>query len=83
MILYLEFLVEDLSTQKALSYTISKNLGYRLSPHPSSLKLRFDRGALVDRCVAPVDRNGIIYCQKFWKNKFHLLEVFKFSIKDC
>jgi type I restriction enzyme R subunit len=41
------------------SHTISKKLGYSLSPQPSSLKLRFERGALVDRCVAPVDRNGI------------------------
>jgi hypothetical protein len=45
--------------------TISKKLGYSLSPQPSSLKLRFERGALVrgalvDRCVAPVDRNGMI-----------------------
>jgi hypothetical protein len=41
--------------------TISKKLGYRLSPQ-SSLKLRpLERGALVDRCVAPVDRNGIIH----------------------
>jgi hypothetical protein len=39
--------------------TISKKLSYSLSPQPSSLKLRFERGALVDRCVAPVDRNGI------------------------
>jgi hypothetical protein len=35
--------------------TISKKLGYRLSPQPP-----FERGALVDRSVAPVDRNGII-----------------------
>ena len=34
--------------------TISKKLGYSLSPQPP-----FERGALVDRCVAPVDRNGI------------------------
>jgi hypothetical protein len=39
--------------------TISKKLGYSLSPQPSSLKLRLERGALVDQCVAPVDRNGI------------------------
>ncbi|PNW39148.1 UNVERIFIED_CONTAM: hypothetical protein BEN50_15500 [Euhalothece sp. KZN 001] len=34
--------------------TISKKLGYSLSPQPP-----FERGALVDRCVVPVDRNGI------------------------
>jgi hypothetical protein len=34
--------------------TISKKLGYSLSPQPP-----LERGALVDRCVAPVDRNGI------------------------
>jgi hypothetical protein len=36
------------------SYTISKKLSYSLSPQPP-----FERGALVDLCVAPVDRNGI------------------------
>jgi hypothetical protein len=45
----------------SVNHTISKKLGYRLSPQPSSLKLRFERGALVDRSVAPVDRNGIRY----------------------
>jgi hypothetical protein len=34
--------------------TISKKLGYSLSPQPP-----LERGALVDQCVAPVDRNGI------------------------
>jgi len=51
------------SKDLSVSYnTISKKLGYRLSPQPPD-----DRGALVDaygtafslRCVAPVDRNGI------------------------
>ena len=37
-----------------VGYTISKKLGYSLSPQPP-----FERGALVDRCVALVDRNGI------------------------
>jgi hypothetical protein len=37
-------------------YTISKKLGYSLSPQPP-----LERGALVDRCVAPVDRNGISF----------------------
>jgi hypothetical protein len=41
--------------RNSLYNTISKKLGYSLSPQPP-----FETGALVDRCVAPVDRNGII-----------------------
>jgi hypothetical protein len=40
-------------------YTISKKLGYSLSPQPPLETGALVRRALVDRCVAPVDRNGI------------------------
>jgi hypothetical protein len=41
------------------SNTISKKLGYRLSPQPPFETGALVRRALVDRCVVPVDRNGI------------------------
>jgi tetratricopeptide (TPR) repeat protein len=39
--------------------TISKKLSYSLSPQPPLETGALVRRALVDRCVAPVDRNGI------------------------
>jgi hypothetical protein len=42
-----------------IPYTISKKLGYSLSPQPPFETGALVRRALVDRCVAPVDRNGI------------------------
>jgi hypothetical protein len=48
--------------------TISKKLGYRLSPQPPFETGALVRRALVDRCVAPVDRNGIRWsvCRANW-----------------
>jgi hypothetical protein len=44
---------------KTISNTISKKLSYSLSPQPPFETGALVRRALVDRCVAPVDRNGI------------------------
>ena len=53
------FLKSRVGNAHPTSYTISKKLGYSISPLALLTSLRFERGALVDRCVAPVDRNGI------------------------
>jgi hypothetical protein len=58
-------------------HTISQKSSYRLSP-----QLSFERGALVDRCVAPIDRNGIISLRDSLLIKVPLLSEFSFSSKS-